>query len=78
MQTLYAGRAHTLIVGVARIAGTQYRFKLYQFNPATGYAPLQLEEVDKQLPILFKPMVPLCRKPIILHPMQITSITSPN
>lgn len=56
MQTLYAGRAHTLVVGVARIAGTQYRFKLYQFNPATGYAPLQLEEVDKQLPILFKPM----------------------
>lgn len=56
LQQLYADRAHTLIVGVARIAGTQYRFKLYHFNPGAGYAPVELEQVDKKLPVLFKPM----------------------
>ncbi len=55
LQQFYADRAHTLIVGVARIAGTQYRFKIFNYANKT-YTAIPLEEVDTSLPILFKPM----------------------
>ncbi len=51
----YAGVPHTLIIGCARIGGTDYRFKLYSSDGAT-YTPIEPEHVDASLPILFKPM----------------------
>ncbi|MBI5330161.1 MAG: SIR2 family protein [Betaproteobacteria bacterium] len=55
MQQAYAGRPHTLIVGLARIGGTDYRFKLFQFDGA-AYTAIEPEAVDVTLPVLFKPL----------------------
>lgn len=55
LQNAYAGRPHTLIVGLARIGGTDYRFKLYQSDGA-AYREIDQEQVDVTLPILFKPL----------------------
>lgn len=55
LQRCYADRAHTLVVGAARLAATPYRFDLYQWD-AGSYRPLALEEVDAGLPVLFKPL----------------------
>ena len=51
----YAGVPHTLILGCARIGGTDYRFKLYASDGAV-YTPVEPEHADARLPILFKPM----------------------
>lgn len=57
LQDLYKDRAHTLIVGVARIVGSSYRFRIYQFNLDSGaYSEIAQEDVDASLPVLFKPM----------------------
>ena len=63
----YAGVAHTLIVGCARISGTSYRFKLYA-SDGSAYTPIAPEQADASAPILFKPMG--CPKP---HPSYIAS-----
>ncbi len=55
LQTAYAGRPHTLIVGLARIGGTDYRFKLYQ-SDGVAYRKIDQEQVDVSLPVLFKPL----------------------
>ena len=55
LQRCYADRAHTLVVGAARLAATPYRFDLYQWD-AGRYRPLALEAVDAGLPVLFKPL----------------------
>lgn len=55
LQRCYADRAHTLVVGAARIAATPYRFDLYQFD-AGQYRRIELAEVDSALPVLFKPL----------------------
>lgn len=55
LQSLYADRDHTLVVGAARIAATPYRFDLYQWN-ANTYQPITIDQVDTALPILFKPL----------------------
>ncbi len=55
LQNAYAGRPHTLIVGLARIGGTDYRFKLFQSDGA-AYREIDQEQVDVTLPILFKPL----------------------
>lgn len=55
MQQFYADREHLLIVGMARIAGTQFRFKLYQYSNQR-YTEVALNEANSHLPILFKPM----------------------
>jgi hypothetical protein len=55
LQILYRDRAHTLIVGAARIAGTHYRFDIYQFNDG-NYSKIEQTQIDPALPILFKPM----------------------
>ena len=55
LQRCYADRAHTLVVGAARIAATPYRFDLYQFE-AGQYRAIELAEVDSDLPVLFKPL----------------------
>lgn len=53
LQDSYAGVAHNLIVGVARIGGTDYRYKLYLWD---GAAYVKASVVLPELPILFKPM----------------------
>jgi hypothetical protein len=55
LQDLYAGRPHTLVVGVARIAGTDYRFRLWE-SDGCEYRPVALDAVDPTLPVLFKPL----------------------
>jgi hypothetical protein len=55
LQDSYSDVAHTLIVGISRIGGTDYRFKIYQFDGNT-YSEVEQEQVDAALPILFKPL----------------------
>lgn len=51
----YADTPHTLILGCARIGGTDYRFKLYAYN-GRSYSEITPEKADASIPILFKPM----------------------
>lgn len=53
LQDSYAGVPHNLIVGIARIGGTDFRYKLYFWD---GAAYQKSEVVNPALPILFKPM----------------------
>lgn len=53
LQDSYADVPHNLVVGVARIGGTDFRYKLFFWDGA-AYAPTS--EIDPALPILFKPM----------------------
>lgn len=55
LQHFYEDKPHTLIVGVSRIGGTDYRFRIYSFADGK-YTEESLETVDTRLPILFKPM----------------------
>jgi hypothetical protein len=55
LQQAYAGRPHTLVVGVARIAGTAFRFRVF-FYDGTAYQAIDQEAVDVSYPILFKPL----------------------
>lgn len=55
MQKQYAATPHTLIVGIARMAGTGYRFRLFQYD-GVKYSAIEQEAVDTSLPILFKPL----------------------
>lgn len=55
MQQAYAGRPHTLIVGVARISAAAFRFKLSHYD-GSAYRPIDQEAVDSTLPVLFKPL----------------------
>jgi len=55
LQDSYAETPHTLITGISRIAGTDYRFKIYHYDGST-YTETTQEAVDAALPILFKPM----------------------
>lgn len=51
----YAGVPHTLLVGLSRLGGTAYRFKIFAHDGA-GYLPVDQEAVDPHAPVLFKPM----------------------
>ena len=55
LQTRYRDRPHIVIQGVSRIGGTEYRFKLFQYDGET-YHEATLDEIDATLPILFKPL----------------------
>ena len=55
LQESYSNMPHTLIVGLARIGGTNYRFKLFSYADGS-YSETTPEAVDTSLPILFKPM----------------------
>jgi len=55
LQQAYADRPHTLIVGVARISASAYRFKIYHFD-GTAYHEVDQDAVDTTLPVLFKPL----------------------
>jgi hypothetical protein len=51
----YAGVPHTLILGCARIGGTDFRFKLFAHDGA-HYSAIMPEQAAAGLPVLFKPM----------------------
>jgi hypothetical protein len=53
LQDSYADLPHNLIVGIARIGGTDFRYKLYFWD---GNAYQTSEAVNPAIPILFKPM----------------------
>ncbi|MDO9423841.1 MAG: SIR2 family protein [Methylobacter sp.] len=55
LQDSYSDEEHTLIVGVARISASQFRFKIYHFD-GTDYFEIPQEQIDHRLPILFKPL----------------------
>jgi hypothetical protein len=55
LQESYADTPHLLIRGIARIAGTDYRFTLHQYD-GESYTEVTQEEADTSLPVLFKPM----------------------
>jgi hypothetical protein len=55
LQDSYAGTPHLLILGCARMGGSDYRFKLFVSDGAI-YTPIQPEDADPNLPVLFKPM----------------------
>jgi hypothetical protein len=55
LQDSYSATPHTLIRGVARIGGTDFRYRIHHYDGST-YREIPTEEVDTGLPILFKPM----------------------
>jgi len=55
LQTLWADRAHILVVGVARIAGTAFRYKLFLYDGSSYREFDENSSFDPDLPVLFKP-----------------------
>ena len=55
LQDSYADEEHILIVGVARISASHFRFKLYHYD-GKEYFEIEQQDVYPNLPILFKPM----------------------
>ena len=55
LQDSFADTPHTLIRGIARIGGTDYRFRIHHYD-GSAYREVEQHEVDASLPILFKPM----------------------
>lgn len=55
LQDSYSGIPHNLIVGLSRIGGTDYRFKIFHYD-GSSYNEVEQEQVAPDLPILFKPM----------------------
>lgn len=55
LQDSFADTPHTLIRGIARIGGTDYRYRIHHHD-GDGYREITQDEVDTGLPILFKPM----------------------
>jgi hypothetical protein len=55
LQDLWAGRPHTLIVGIARLSASWNRYRIWE-NDGTTYREIAPEAVNKELPVLFKPL----------------------
>ncbi len=55
LQDTYADEEHTLVVGLARVVGTNFRYKVFHYDGST-YFEIPQEQIDKNLPVLFKPM----------------------
>lgn len=53
LQDSYAAVPHNLVVGTARIGGTDFRYRLFSWDGA-AYAPATA--IDPARPVLFKPM----------------------
>ena len=53
LQDSYADVPHNLIVGIARLGGTNFRYKLYFWD---GAAYQKTTAINPAIPILFKPM----------------------
>ncbi len=58
----YQNTPHTLIVGIARIGGADYRFRIYAYT-GNAYQEIDETQVDSSLPILFKPLGSPCPTP---------------
>ena len=55
LQQSYSDTPHTLIRGIARVAGTDFRYVLHHYD-GEKYTAVEQANVDTSLPILFKPM----------------------
>ncbi|MES9956282.1 MAG: SIR2 family protein [Sedimenticola sp.] len=57
LQESYCETPHTLIRGIARVGGTDYRFRIHHYD-GEKYSEKEIgqDEVDTSLPVLFKPM----------------------
>jgi len=55
LQASYADTPHTLVRGIARMAGTDYRFVIHHYD-GSSYTEIEQDAVDTRLPVLFKPM----------------------
>lgn len=55
LQDSYSDTPHLLIRGIARIGGTDFRFRLHQYD-GKEYREVTQEAADTSLPVLFKPM----------------------
>jgi hypothetical protein len=55
LQDSYAHLPHLLILGCARLGGSDYRFKLYAHD-GDSYLEIDPAQADPSLPVLFKPM----------------------
>ncbi|QEP43923.1 SIR2 family protein [Ectothiorhodospiraceae bacterium BW-2] len=55
LQQSYTTTPHTLIRGIARVGGSDYRFHIHHYD-GENYHHIDQTEVDASLPILFKPM----------------------
>ena len=57
LQQSYADTPHTLVRGMARVGGTDYRFRIHRYD-GSKYSDkeIALADVDPTLPVLFKPM----------------------
>jgi hypothetical protein len=57
LQDSYADTPHTLIRGIARVGGSDYRFRIHSHD-GEKYSDKEIEqtEVEPSLPVLFKPM----------------------
>lgn len=55
LQDTYSDTPHTLIRGIARIGGTDYRFRIHHYD-GESYKEIEQTEVNPALPVLFKPM----------------------
>ncbi|MGD2117350.1 MAG: SIR2 family protein [Chromatiales bacterium] len=57
LQDSYSDTPHTLVRGISRIAGTDYRFRIHHYD-GEKYSSQEIDqsEVDPSLPVLFKPM----------------------
>ena len=56
LQDSYAETPHLLVRGIARIAGTDYRFRLHQYDGERYHELDDPAAADTSLPILLKPM----------------------
>jgi len=55
LQDSYSDSPHTLIVGLARLGASQFRFKIFSYADG-AYRESTQDDIDPALPILFKPM----------------------
>lgn len=55
LQESYSATPHTLIQGISRIGGTDYRFRLFHYD-GNEYKEIEQDAVDTSLPVLFKPL----------------------
>jgi hypothetical protein len=55
LQDSYAERPHTLVRGIARVGGTDYRFRIHVYD-GSSYREIDQEDIDPVLPVLFKPL----------------------
>lgn len=57
LQQSYESTPHTLIRGIARVGGIDYRFRIHHYDGETYSAKeIDQSQVDTSLPVLFKPM----------------------